>query len=537
MPCCVLYLRVSTAEQAAAGHHSLDAQEILCRRYAESEGMKVVEAIRDEGYSGRSTNRPGFRRLLEYTGKRPPVKIDAILIQDTSRMGRNTVEYLLFRRDLAQKGITLVAVTQPNIDGSAEGQLMDTIFAGINQYQSDEKARRVAIAMQKKFEEGWWPGWAPLGYLNVEEEGYHRVVVDPERAPLITLAFREYATGQHSIDALLNQLQKKGLCDRNGRPISRTTFNHILKNPFYTGRMRWKEQERVGKHQALTDAQTWAHCQSVMATHNRFASRTRKHVFLLTGIIVCDACGKPHTHTINHRKRKRYYHCSSRSKCDQPYVPQEDLERQVTELVQHIHLSDAFIDRLMKKVTEAFSTYEGAHRTQIQNVLRRKTILEQQRETLEGKLLSGVLTDESFRRWMEKLQKELDEVQQHFHELEGIRRFDTEALREILCFARDIPIAYAQAPPGLQKHYLRVFFKEVRVRDKKIMEPVLTEFFHTLMEGNLVRSDANWLPRLSTIRTVLSLLRSSGWLRQEMERIEGVREITSERKAAMPVPA
>ena len=513
---CVVYARVSTAEQAAVGHHSLDAQESLCRKYAENEGLHVAEVIRDEGYSGRTTHRPGFRRLMEYAAHKPPARIDAVLVQDTSRMGRDTIEYVMFRRELKERCIALIAVTQPNIDASPEGQLMDTIFAGINQYQSDEKARRVVIAMQKKFEEGWWPGWAPLGYLNVVRDGRHEVAVDSDRAPLIRLAFKEYATGRYSQDALLALLTEKGLRDRNGRPVVRTTFNQLVANPFYWGRMRWNGQERMGRHEPVTDRRTWAQCRAVVAAHNRHAARTRKHTFLLTGVSVCDACGFPHTHTVNARKAKRYYHCKSRAKCDAPYIPAEELEYHVAELVQRVQLTDEFIGRVLAKVKTTLRTFASVHETQLRVVLRRKAILEQRRGVLEEKLLAGVLNDEAFGRLMQNVRTELDEAQRHAAELEDVRRVDTEAVREILRFARDIPRAYAEAPPDLQRQYVRFFFKELRIRDRTIVKAVPTEFFDTLMEGRLVRTDPNWLPRLCTIRTVLAFLCDSAWLSESL---------------------
>lgn len=160
--------------------------------------MKVVEVLRDEGASGRTPDRPGFRRLRRYSTDQPRPAIAAVLVQDTSRLARNSVEYLLFRQILEKRGIALIAVTQPHLDASPEGRLMDTIVAGINQYQSEEKGRRVAIAMKKKFEEGWWPNLAPLGYLDVVRSGRHTVVPDPQRFQLISLAFEEYATGRYS---------------------------------------------------------------------------------------------------------------------------------------------------------------------------------------------------------------------------------------------------------------------------------------------------------------------------------------------------
>lgn len=489
---CVIYLRVSTAEQAAPGHFSLDAQELLCRKYAESHGTEVVEVLRDEGYSGLTTRRPGLRRLYEYIGTSPPVLIDAILVQDTSRMGRDTTEYLLFRRQLRERGIELVAVTQPNIDSSPEGRLVDLIIAGINQYHSEEKGRRASIAMQRKFEDGWWPGWAPLGYINVDRDGRRRVDPDPDCFNLVQFAFREYATGRYAQEQLCNVLSDKGLRNRNGLVLSRTNLNRMLASPFYFGLMQWRDQERIGRHEPATDRPTWERCQQVTAEHNRYAPRTRKHTFILTGLTVCAACGNHHTHTVNAAKRKRYYHCKSTAKCSEPYIPQTDLERQVTALVQGIHLTDEFIDRVVAKVRQVFEKRTGTHEREKHVLLRRQSILEQRRNAAEEKLLSGLLSDEAFKRHVPKVQAELSEVQRRLQELEQLRGLDTEALREILSFARDIPKAYGDAPPELKRHYLEFFFRQLAVEDRRIVRVVPAELFAALMEGDQVRTPDVW---------------------------------------------
>lgn len=480
---CVAYLRVSTAEQAAPGHHSLDAQEILCRRYAEANALELIEVIRDEGYSGRTTARPGLRRLIEYTGPQPPVAIATILVQDTSRMGRDTTEYLLFRRQLRERDIELVAVTQPNIDGSPEGRLVDTILAGINQYQSEEKGRRVAIALQKKFEEGWWPAWAPLGYLNAAHDTGRLVIPDPIAFPLIQLAFREYATGRYAQENLCHVLSEKGLRNRLGKPVTRTTLNYVLANPFYWGLMRWHGQERMGKHDPATDRLTFDRCQAVTQDHNRYAPRSRKHKFLLTGLTRCDECGHHHTHSVVKAKGKRYYHCKSRAHCQQPYVAQEDLENQVARAISGIRLTEEFIERVVRKVADVYADERAAHESQRSVVLRRQSLLEQQRGALEEKVLSGVLSDEAYRRHMPRIASELDEVRRGLKVLDIHRGFDSEKLRHILLFARDIPEAYAKAPERLKRQYLEFFFEELVVRDKRVIRTKYTELFRMLLEG------------------------------------------------------
>ena len=56
------YCRVSTDEQAKSGY-SIDDQKRTLLDHAEREGWQVVEVIEDDGFSGRTTNRPGIRRI------------------------------------------------------------------------------------------------------------------------------------------------------------------------------------------------------------------------------------------------------------------------------------------------------------------------------------------------------------------------------------------------------------------------------------------------------------------------------------------
>mgnify|MGYP001558414317 CR=1 FL=1 len=519
---CVIYCRVSTAEQAAPGHHSLDAQETLCKRYADAHTLQVIEVLRDEGYSGRTTRRPGLRRLLEYTGTEPPQPIDAILVQDTSRMGRDSTEYMLFRRDLRQRSIELIAVTQPNIDSSPEGMLVDTIMAGINQYQSEEKARRVSIAMMKKFEDGWWPSRAPIGYLNVVRDGHHILAPDPERFPLMQLAYREYATGRHTQEGLLRILTEQGLRDHEGRNITRGGLNKMLANPFAWGLMRWDGQERQGRHEPLTDRQTWEHCQHVTAEHNKYVSRARKHTFLLAGLTTCALCRAHHTRTVNRKKRKRYVHCQGRARCPQPYIPENALEAQVADLVQRIELSDAFITAVIERIHDVFERRATITGRKKAILLREQTLAEEKRRAAEHKLLAGVLTDEAFGRLVPEITVELDRLKRRLDDLEGSRRIDTSVLREVFQIAKDIPAAYARSQPAMRRRYIEFFFTEFIVKDRTIVRPVPTPFFATLLQFDRVRTKGVWQPSVNTNLTAEQYVQFVPWLSEQLVKLRGL---------------
>src|SRR5262249_33084336 len=164
MPQCLIYCRVSTEQQAETGY-SLDTQEKLCREFAERSGFRVSGVYRDEGKSGTTLGRPALQDLLAKCTK--GTIIQAVIVQETDRLARNTHDHLTIRALLQKAGVKLISVAQPMLDDSPEGKMIDTILASVNQFQSDISGRKIRKVLQEKFDQGWWPALAPMGYLNV----------------------------------------------------------------------------------------------------------------------------------------------------------------------------------------------------------------------------------------------------------------------------------------------------------------------------------------------------------------------------------
>src|SRR6516165_6019973 len=126
MPQCLIYCRVSTEEQAEKGY-SLDTQEKLCRDFANRSGFHVAGVYRDEGKSATSLNRPALQDLLAKCTESK--SIDAVVVQETDRLARNTHDHLAIRAILQKASVKLISVNQPMLDDSPEGVMIDTILA------------------------------------------------------------------------------------------------------------------------------------------------------------------------------------------------------------------------------------------------------------------------------------------------------------------------------------------------------------------------------------------------------------------------
>ena len=94
-----LYIRVSTEEQAMEGY-SLQAQEEKLVMYCEdvAEDLSVYKVYRDEGYSGRTTRRPGYTEMMAEMDE-----WDLILVLKMDRIHRNTRNFILMMDELAKR--------------------------------------------------------------------------------------------------------------------------------------------------------------------------------------------------------------------------------------------------------------------------------------------------------------------------------------------------------------------------------------------------------------------------------------------------
>jgi len=356
----IVYCRVSTEEQAEQGY-SLDAQEKLCRSFVKNNGYTVADVYRDEGKSGTSLNRPALKDLLAKCQQ--DNSITAVIVQETDRLARNTKDHLTIKALLQKSEIKLISVAQPMLDDSPEGNMVDTILASVNQFQSDINSRKTRKGLQQKFEEGWWPGWAPLGYINValaesSNARKSRKIVkrDREKWHLIKEGFRLYLTGKYSVDHINDLLYQKGLRSKSGKKIPHSVMVRTLQNPFYAGLMRWNGKEKMGKHPPMITLGEHKRVLDIMNSHNNYACRRRKHNFLLRGFAFCNICGQRYVGEKHLGKHKEYYHCGSKRKHNNhgQNVQVSVLEKQVEECFKTIQFSKEFIDLVLEKLRDLY---------------------------------------------------------------------------------------------------------------------------------------------------------------------------------------
>ena len=297
-----IYVRVSTLEQTQTSTddlgYSLRAQEEACRNEADRLGAAVLDVYIERAESARSANRPQLQKML--TRIREDQDLDLVIVYKVDRFARNRLEDGLLLADLKAHNVELISATE-NIDDTAEGRMMHGILATFAEYEVAKLGNRTEAGMHQKARMGGTPNRAPLGYLNVRRQlpdGREiRVVdIDDERGHHIQWAFREYATGEHSLVDMTLLLENQGLVSRPSRrhgmpkPISKSQINRILRDPYYTGKVRYRNEIFDGIHEPLVSQELFDRVQDILTSRHTSGTRRRLHDHPLKGSLTCKHC-------------------------------------------------------------------------------------------------------------------------------------------------------------------------------------------------------------------------------------------------------
>ena len=84
------YIRLSKEDKIKDESNSVTNQKLIITSYIENnEDLELFDFYIDDGYSGTTFNRPGYKRMLKDIVEG---KVNTIIVKDLSRFGRNHIE-------------------------------------------------------------------------------------------------------------------------------------------------------------------------------------------------------------------------------------------------------------------------------------------------------------------------------------------------------------------------------------------------------------------------------------------------------------
>ena len=308
------YARVSTDYKQQL--NSLDNQISYYTDFIQKNPNWIyVPGYIDEGISGVSVKkRERFNEMIE-DGKAG--LFDLIITKEVSRFARNTLDSILYTRQLLEHGVA-VFFQNDNINTLDEdSELRLTIMSSMAQDESRKISSRVKFGHQQAIKKGVVLGNSKIyGYVKNNK----RLMIDEQEAAVVRELFELYATGRYSMKQLEDYFYAKGVRNTKGNKLSHTTMSSIISNPKYKGYycgnkvriidMFTKKQAFLPEDEwvmykdetgeivpAIVSEEIWERANAVL-TARSMDVKTRQHKTvhqnLLTGKLICAHCSAPY---------------------------------------------------------------------------------------------------------------------------------------------------------------------------------------------------------------------------------------------------
>jgi len=501
---------------------SIESQTRELEQLAAKLNLPIAEIL-TESKSAKDPGRPIFNAMMQrlYRGEAA-----GIICWKLDRLARNPVDGGSIIWAIKQHGIRVMTPAQSYAREDDNIILMYIEF-GMAQKYVDDLSKNVKRGLKTKIENGWYPGIAPLGYLNHTDKmtGANTLVKDPERFPLVRHMWDMMLTGLYTPPQILEIANNKwGFRTRptrkqGGNPPHRSAIYKIFNKPFYYGWFEYPKgssQWYQGKHEPMITEAEYDRVQALLGRNGN--PRAQAHEFAFTGLIRCGDCGRAVTAEEKHQvicshcklkfaRRKRdacprcetptkkmanpkflhytYYHCSKsrRPVCPQRCVSGRELERQISDGLARICISEQFKEWAVKYLHEL---HEQEAASQIEIIQSQQTAYEEcvqeidnlvKLKTSLGNADGSRLSDEEYGRRRVELLKMKEKLEGLLndagHQVEQRLKLSEQTF-EFACLVQE---RFAKGDIKTKNEILTTMASNLTLKDKKLLFEARKPFF------------------------------------------------------------
>ena len=324
-----IYLRLSKEDDHLGESGSITNQRAILLDYIEKNHLEFVSEYVDDGVSGTTFDRIGFRKMIQDIERK---KINMVITKDTSRLGRDHIEFGYYvERFFPEHNVRYVAVCD-QIDTEYNYNDMLLFKSAYNDMYVKDISNKIRASLNIKKQNGEFVGaYAPYGYRK-DEYDKHKLVIDEESAKVVREIFDLFLKG-YSLSKIADILNDRkilipSIYKNMNRGVKSSLFglwhirtiSDILQNPTYMGTLtqgRCKKVNYKSKKRIHVPMDGWimkeSACPSIVSPiifemvqklyqKNKYhAKKDNSYDLLLKGLVYCEECG----HKIGFRRVSR----------------------------------------------------------------------------------------------------------------------------------------------------------------------------------------------------------------------------------------
>jgi len=340
-----IYTRLSKEDkEKGQGNRILNQKELIKGRLQTMDDIEILLEIEDDGISGGTFNRDGFRRLMDEIKKG---SVDCVVVKDLSRFGRNYLEvgdYI--ERIFPFMGVRFISLND-NYDSIENNSSVNDILIPFKNLINEAYLRDTSIKIKSQFEikrkNGDFIGaFSPYGYKK-SSDNKNKLVIDVYLKNVIVQMFKWKIEGySHQKIAeklnILGELPPYEYRQKNDHnyttPFKKSLISkwqsgmvsRILQNPVYIGTLiqgmvetlNYKIRKVVRKpreewitvennHEPIIGKPLFNMVQQLMLQDTRVSPNEEK-LYLLSSLLYCHQCGNVMCRKTVPSKSKVYYY-------------------------------------------------------------------------------------------------------------------------------------------------------------------------------------------------------------------------------------
>lgn len=351
--------------------NSIQNQRMILYDYARAHGYLHPQFFYDDGVSGTTFERPGFKAMEELI---EAGKVSTVIVKDLSRFGRNYLEVGNYLEVVYPTlGVKFIAI-QENVDTlSGSGTEMMHFHNIFNEWYASQTSKKVRAVWAMKAANGLRTNFnVPFGYIR-DPEDQEKWLIDDPAAEVVRKIYALCLAGKGP-DQIARQLEREKVltpsayyhalgAKKANHPMPKNPYGWkdssvcgILANRSYTGctvklktttvsykvhKMVYKPEDEwvvtPNTQEAIIDEDTWLRVQELRENKRRPTATGRTSLF--SGLVYCPDCGSKlyFCAAKSLRKDQEFFRCanykSGRGECTIHFIRDVVLQKIVLEAV------------------------------------------------------------------------------------------------------------------------------------------------------------------------------------------------------------
>ena len=310
-----IYLRRSLLDKDSL---SIDMQLNYCKQKLQQN--EEYEVFEDNGFSGKSLERPAMKKLLDNL-----TKYNKLIVYRLDRCSRNLLDFSSLLDKLQKNNIEFVSATENLETTTPTGKAMVNIVATFAQLEREVIAERVRNNYHQRLQDGtgrFLGGTLQYGFENekiiIDGKNVPILIYKEELIPIIKEIFTNYAYTQMSLGEIARNLNDRNIASTQGAKWDSNKVSRLLRNPMYVKANAdiynyfnnleivnninefvginacnvYKNKLMLTYHNGIIDADCWLKTQYKLKNNKQIAPNKRKSSLSWLSTLLKCQCGR-----------------------------------------------------------------------------------------------------------------------------------------------------------------------------------------------------------------------------------------------------